>query len=63
MHGFPIANGKVKKLSTKLESQKKILEFSGLLAKSHGMNVRDTFKKIEMMEKRWWKVRHWNAPI
>lgn len=45
--GFPMADGKFKKLSNQLEEENKILSFSGLLAKSHGMNLRDTFDEIE----------------
>jgi len=44
--GFPIANDKFKKLTDLLDDEKKILDFSALLAKSHGMNVRSTFDEI-----------------
>ncbi len=46
-YGFPISNGKYLQLSNKLNGCIKILNFSSLLAKSHGMNVRDTFKEIQ----------------
>jgi hypothetical protein len=46
-YGFPIASNKVMQLSTLLKDEKKILNFSSLLSKSHGMNLRDTFNEIE----------------
>ena len=46
-YGFPISNGKYLQLSNKLNECIKVLNFSSLLAKSHGMNVRDTFKEIQ----------------
>jgi len=46
-YGFPIANNQVKKLSNLLDNEIHILNFSSLLAKSHGYNLRDTFSEIE----------------
>ena len=46
-YGFPIANNKVKKLSNLLDDEIHILNFSSLLSKSHGSNLRDTFNEIE----------------
>ncbi|MFA6187941.1 MAG: ATP-binding protein [Sulfuricurvum sp.] len=45
--GFPIANDNVEIFSPQLQKEEKILGFSSLLAKSHGMNLRDTFEEIQ----------------
>lgn len=46
-YGFPTSNNQVKKLSNLLNNENHILDFSALLSKSHGYNLRDTFDEIQ----------------
>jgi len=48
-HGFPIANNEYQVLSNQLIQQPKILAFSSLLAKSHGMEIRDTYDEVQQI--------------